>query len=68
MKQSDLFSINWRDVLRALVIAALTPVLFALEKALTNGAQYTLQEYGYMAAAGAVAYLVKNFLTKPDVK
>lgn len=64
MKTSNLFSLNWQDVLKALLVASLTPIIPIVENSLQAGT-FTLDWHniGVAAAGGAFAYLVKNFLT-----
>ena len=69
MKQSKLFAINWRDILRGLAMAALTPVLTTITNSLDHG-EFTLNWHLiYLSAVGgAAAYILKNFLTPEDKK
>lgn len=64
MKTSNLFSLNWQDVLKALLIAALTPIIPIVENSFAAGT-FTLDWHNIAVASagGAFAYLVKNFLT-----
>lgn len=69
MKQSKFLSLGWRDFLRGLIIAILTPVLVIIQQSLdTGGLIFNWQTIGYSAIAGGVAYLLKNILTSPDSK
>lgn len=64
MKQSKLFSLNSRDILKGIVIAILTPVLFLVQKSLELGTlTFNWRELGMAAVGGFIAYLIKNFLT-----
>lgn len=64
MKQSPLFTLNWNDALKGLLMAVITPALFLIQQALENG-QFTFnwKQIGMAAIAGGVAYLTKNFFT-----
>lgn len=64
MKQSPLFSLNLNDVLKGLLMAVITPALFLIQQAITNG-QFTFnwKQIGMAAIAGGVAYIAKNFFT-----
>lgn len=64
MKQSPLFTLNWSDVLKGLLMAVLTPALFLIQQAIENG-QFTFnwKQIGTAALAGGLAYIVKNFFT-----
>jgi hypothetical protein len=67
MKQSNYFSLNWRDALRGLVVAILTPIIVIAQQSLESGV-LTINWKTLVTAgiAGGLAYLVKNLLTKPD--
>lgn len=64
MKTSNLFSLNWQDILKALVVAAITPVIPIIENSFAAGT-FTLNWHNIAVAAagGAFAYLTKNFFT-----
>jgi dihydroxyacetone kinase len=64
MKESPLFTINWRDVTRGLIMAVITPVLFLVQQTLETGSlQFNWQKIGMVAVAAGVGYVIKNFLT-----
>ena len=64
MNQSNLFSLNTRDLLNGLVMAVLTPVVFLIEQTVKLGTlTFDWQAIGVAAVAGAASYLVKNFFT-----
>lgn len=67
MKQSPLFSLNGNDVLKGLLMAVITPALFLIQQAITNG-QFTFnwKQIGMAAIAGGVAYIAKNFFTPAE--
>lgn len=57
------FSLQLRDWLRGLVIAALTPVFVIVQQSLDMGhLVFNWQSIGMAALAGGMAYIVKNFL------
>lgn len=67
MKQSGLFSLGWRDFLRGLLMAVLTPVLTFILNSIEHGELTLNWHLVYLSAVGgAVAYLIKNLGTKPD--
>jgi hypothetical protein len=67
MNQSNFLSLNWRDFLRGLAMAVLTPVVLIIQQSLEAGnLVFNWKAIGMAAIAGGVAYLVKNLLTKPD--
>ncbi len=64
MKQSPLFTLNWNDALKGLLMAVITPALFLIQQALENGQfVFNWKQIGMAAIAGGVAYLAKNFFT-----
>lgn len=68
MKTSDFLKLDIRDILKACIIATLTPVLVLVQQSIEAG-QLTF-DYKHLAMAaigGFVAYLIKNFLTPPAV-
>jgi len=69
MKQSNFLSLNWRDFLRGLLIAILTPVFATITTSLEAGV-FTLNWHliAISSIGGALAYLSKNLLTKPEAK
>ena len=67
MKQSNFLSLGWRDFLRGLAIAVLTPTIAVITDSLESGEWHlNWRLIALSAVAGAGAYLLKNFLTKPD--
>lgn len=69
MKQSNFFSLGWRDILRGLVVAILTPVFVIVQQSFEQGSlTFDWRAIGMAAIGGALAYLTKNLFTKPDVK
>lgn len=68
MKQSDFFTLGWRDFLRGLAMAVLTPVFTTIYDSVQKGEiTFNWHLIGMSAVGGALAYLAKNFFTKPDV-
>lgn len=67
MKQSNFLSLNWRDFLRGLVMAILTPVATFILNSIDHG-EWTLNWHlVYLSAVGgALSYILKNLGTKPD--
>jgi hypothetical protein len=69
MKQSPLFTINWHDVLKGLIMAVLTPAVFIIQQTLQNGTlTFNWKSIGMAAVAGGVGYIIKNFLTPESKK
>lgn len=66
MKDSKLFSLNLKDVLKGLLIAVLTPILLIIQQSLEMGSLvFNWHQIGMAAVAGGVSYLLKNFFTPP---
>lgn len=67
MKQSDFLSLGWRDFLRGLIMAILTPIGTLITNSLNHG-EFTLNWnlIWISAVGGAIAYFIKNVFTKPD--
>lgn len=64
MKDSKLFSLNLKDVLKGLLLAVLTPAILIIEQSLDAGTLiFNWQQIAMASLAGGVAYLVKNFFT-----
>lgn len=64
MKSSPLFSLNKSDLIKGLLMAALTPVVYTIQTSLEAG-QLSFDWHNILIAAlsGGLAYLLKNFLT-----
>lgn len=69
MKQSKFLSLGYRDFLRGLLMAVLTPVFTTAYDSFSRG-EFTINWHLIVLSAigGAGAYLSKNIFTKPDVK
>ena len=67
MKQSKFLSLGWRDFLRGLVMAILTPTVTLIANSLERG-EFTVNWHLILLSSvgGAGAYLLKNLATKPD--
>lgn len=69
MEQSKLFSLNYGDILKGLIMAVGTPVLLIIQQSIANGeVTFNWKQIGMAAIAGGVAYLLKNFFTPPVTK
>jgi len=69
MQPSKLYSINWRDAIRGLIIAVGSPVLVAIERTIDAGKMDFSWKSLVMIGIGAgCTYLVKNFFTSADSK
>ncbi len=66
MKQSNFLSLNWRDIAKGLLMAALTPVVVIIQQSLEAGTfTFDWKTISMAAVGGSLAYIVKNFFTKP---
>lgn len=67
MKTSNFLSLNWRDIVKGLLMSILTPAVVIIQQSLEAGVFTTdWKSLGLASLAGGVAYLVKNFFTKPS--
>lgn len=67
MKTSNLFSLNWADFAKGLLMAVLTPVVVVIQQSLDAGIlTFDWKSIGIGALAGGLAYLVKNFFTSSN--
>ena len=67
MKDSKLFRVNLKDILKGLVMAVLTPAVFILQQSLEAGSLKVEWHSVLLASiAGGLGYLVKNFFTPAD--
>jgi hypothetical protein len=68
MKTSEFLNLDLRDLLKACIIATLTPVLVLLQQSIDAGQlTFDWKHLGMAAVGGFVAYLIKNFLTPAAV-
>lgn len=66
MNQSPQFAINWSDVLKGLIMAVGTPVIFIIQQTISSGQlTFNWKQIGMAALSGGVAYLIKNYFSKP---
>lgn len=64
MEKSKLFSLNWRDLGRGLIMAILTPAMITIQQSIDSGTLVFKWKVIAMASiGGALAYLIKNFFT-----
>ena len=63
---SSLFSLNWADVAKGLLMAVLVPVFAIITQSLQAGnLTFDWKVIGGAALAGFLGYLTKNFFTPP---
>lgn len=64
VQTSKQFTINWRDITKGLVIAAISPVIPIVSDTINSGSlTFDWKHIGLTALSAVVAYLVKNFFT-----
>jgi hypothetical protein len=69
MKDSNFLSLGWKDILKGLLIAILTPVFVVAQQSIENGLlTFDWKAISLAAVGGALAYITKNFFTKPKKK
>ena len=68
MKQSKLFRLNFRDILRGLIMTTITGTLTGVVTGLQSGGLDITQikDSALVGVAGGVSYLLKNYFTPPD--
>lgn len=67
MKNSPLFSLNLKDVLKGLLMAILTPAIVVIEQSVNAGSlHFDWNSITLASIGGGLAYLLKNFLTPAD--
>jgi len=68
MKTSEFMTLNWQDLAKGLVIAALTPVLVIIQQSVDAGSlTLNWKSIAMAAIAGGCAYLLKNLFTPAQV-
>jgi hypothetical protein len=62
------FSLNWRDFLKGLLVAVLSPVFTIIMTSLNAGElTFNWKVIGAVALAALLSYLLKNFLTPAQI-
>ena len=65
---SSQFTLNWRDALKGLVVAILTPVFTTLLNSINEGSLvFNMKLIWISAAGGGLGYIMKNFLSPSQV-
>jgi hypothetical protein len=61
---SKIFSLNWYDIIKALIVAILTPILVVIQNSLSMG-EITINPKTILIVglSGGLGYLIKNFFT-----
>lgn len=71
MKNSNLFTLSLKDVVKGFVVAFLTAFISGLSVSLESSALPTipeLQKFALIGLSAGIAYLLKNFLTNSEDK
>ncbi len=64
MKTSDFGKLNYRDLVKGLIVAALSAALTGIKQVLdANSLNFNWQSIAITATSAALAYLIKNFFT-----
>lgn len=64
MKTSEIFSLDWRDAIKGLLVSVITSVFTIIENTIQAGSlTFNWKNIGFAALAAGMAYLSKNFLT-----
>ena len=62
------FTLAWRDILRGLIMAIVTPAILILQQSLEAGIiTFDWHSIGMASVAGGLAYILKNFLEPTKV-
>jgi len=68
MKTSNLYSLDWRDLVKGLVVAVLTPCFVIIQNSIDAGQLiFNWKQLAMAAVGGLVAYLMKNFFTPSQI-
>lgn len=63
-KTSPLYSINWNDIIKGIVMAVIGGIVSVISNDLTNGIfVFSLISLWHGAMVGGIAYITKNFFT-----
>ena len=66
MKTSKFLALNWADILKGLLMAILTPAVVIIQQSLELGILiFDWKSIVNASIGGGLAYLLKNFFTKP---
>lgn len=69
MNPSAFLSLNWRDVLKGFIVAAISAAVTGIAQTFQAGAIPTLEQLktaGLVGVAAGFSYLIKNFFTAPS--
>lgn len=66
---SDLFKLNWNDLLKGFIVAVVTAILAGVYQIVQTGALPTMEQLkivGITALTAGIAYLLKNVFTNSN--
>lgn len=64
MKQSSFLSLNWQDIAKGLIMAALGGLVSVISDNINKGVfDFSITALWHGALVGGTAYIVKNFFT-----
>jgi hypothetical protein len=65
---SSQFTLNWRDAIKGLVVAVLTPIFTTMLNSINQGSlTFNWNLIWISAAGGGLGYILKNFLSPSEV-
>lgn len=68
MKTSPLFTLNWQDIAKGLIISVTGAALTAIQNIINSGSlDLKWQQIGMVAATAGISYLLKNFFTTSQI-
>lgn len=66
---SKQYTLNWRDLAKGFLMSVITAALTVMAESLQAGTlKFDWQDIGAVSALAGIAYLLKNFFTKPEIK
>jgi len=65
---SSQFTLNWRDAIKGLIVAVLTPIFTTMLNSINEGSlTFNMKLIWISAAGGGLGYILKNFLSPSQV-
>lgn len=69
MKTSNLYSLNFKDLLKGLIVAIGSAVVTTIQTSLQSGSlNFNWRLIGTVALGAGIAYIGKNFFTPASIK
>lgn len=66
---SKLYSLNWRDIAKGFLTAAISAGITVIYESLrAETIVFDWKDIGLVSLTAGFAYLIKNFFTKPEIK